>query len=569
MKQNKNIWKAAGILVLGILLGYLIFGGANEKEPEEGHEHSELAENQIWTCSMHPSVRQNEPGDCPICGMDLIPLSEDENGLDSDVFVMNEDAMKLANVETLVIGEKEASKEIRLNGKVGVDERNTYTQSTHIPGRIERLYVNFTGEKVNKGQVLASVYSPELVTAQEELLQAEAIKESQPELFEAAKQKLRNWKITENQINKVLSNGKPIERFSITADVGGVVTELLSEQGDYLERGMPIYEIANLDKLWVLFDVYEGNMSWIEEGNKVNYTLRSIPGKTFEGEISFVDPLLSDKTRVANARVEINNKDKRIKPGVFATGIIEKNLDAKNNKIVIPQSAILWTGKRSLVYVKQDAQNGAGFQAREVLLGASLGDSFVIEEGLEEGEEIVVNGTFTVDAAVQLQGKNSMMNQTEKKDSSPAEMKMNLPLSFQKNLSKTLPAYINIKDALVNTDAESAKTAASKMHQQITALSISNLGKMETQHFNEIKDQLMAISESSDIEQQRQHFEVLSENIIAFVSNIENLETPIYIQHCPMVNNNKGADWLSLSEEIRNPYFGDVMMNCGDTQRKL
>ncbi|SKB44887.1 membrane fusion protein, Cu(I)/Ag(I) efflux system [Salegentibacter holothuriorum] len=568
MKRNKNIWKAAGILVLGILLGYLIFGGANEKEPEEGHEHSELAENQTWTCSMHPSVRQNEPGDCPICGMDLIPLAENENTLDSDVFVMSENAMKLANVETLVIGEQEANKEIRLNGKVSVDERNTYTQSTHIPGRIERLYVNFTGERVNKGQVLASVYSPDLVTAQEELLQAAEIKKNQPELFEAAKQKLRNWKISENQINKVLSNGKAIERFSITADVGGVVTELLSEQGDYLERGMPIYEIANLDKLWVLFDVYEGNMSWIEEGSKVNYTMRSIPGETFEGEISFVDPLLSDKTRVANARVEITNKDKRIKPGVFATGIIEKNLDSKNNKIVVPKSAILWTGKRSLVYVKQEVQAGAGFKLREVVLGTSLGDSFVVEEGLQKGEEIVVHGTFTVDAAVQLQGKNSMMNQSEK-EKDPAQMKMNLPITFQEKLSNTLPAYFDLKDAFVNTDAEGAKAAASKMHQQLERLNVSNLGKMEAQHIKKIKSMLEAISESSDIEQQRQHFEVLSENIIVLVSNIETLETPLYIQHCPMVNNNKGANWLSLSEEIRNPYFGDEMMNCGDTQRKL
>ncbi len=161
MKRINNIWKAAGILILGLLFGYLLFGGGNDAEEAEEHDHSEMSENQTWTCSMHPSVRQNEPGDCPICGMDLIPVSEDENELDSDMFVMSENALKLANVETMLVGAGETSKEIRLNGKVEVDERNTYTQSTHIPGRIEQLRVNFTGEKVNRGQVLASVYSPE------------------------------------------------------------------------------------------------------------------------------------------------------------------------------------------------------------------------------------------------------------------------------------------------------------------------------------------------------------------------------------------------------------------------
>ncbi|WP_339656106.1 heavy metal-binding domain-containing protein, partial [uncultured Salegentibacter sp.] len=129
MKRINNIWKAGGILILGLLLGYLLFGGGNDAEQVEEHDHSERSEDQTWTCSMHPSIRQNEPGDCPICGMDLIPVSEDENELDSDMFVMSENALKLANVETMLVGAGETSKEIRLNGKVEVDERNTYTQS--------------------------------------------------------------------------------------------------------------------------------------------------------------------------------------------------------------------------------------------------------------------------------------------------------------------------------------------------------------------------------------------------------------------------------------------------------
>ncbi|MBZ9632145.1 efflux RND transporter periplasmic adaptor subunit [Salegentibacter sp. LM13S] len=566
MKRTNYIWKAAGILILGVLLGYLFFGGGNDAEEAEEHDHSEMSEDQIWTCSMHPSVRQNEPGDCPICGMDLIPVSENENELDSDMFVMSENALKLANVETLIVGTNDASKEIRLNGKVEVDERNTYTQSTHIPGRIEQLSVNFTGEKVNRGQVLASVYSPELVTAQEELLQAAEIRESQPELFEAAKQKLRNWKIGENQINKMLSRGETIDRFPITADVGGVVTDLMAEQGDYLERGMPIYEIANLDKLWVLFDVYESNMSWIKEGSKIEYTIKSLPGETFEGEVNFVDPLLNSNTRVATARVEIDNEDRRIKPGMFATGIIENSLNVENEKIVIPQSAVLWTGKRSVVYVKEDVESGAGFKYREVVLGASLGDSYVIEEGLNEGEEIVVNGTFTIDAAVQLAGRPSMMNPPEEGESNLSEIK--LSEAEKTELQEVFNSYLALKNTLVEDDFEGAKKQLIGLEKAIEAVDnsvISNSAADAMENYkNRLQSELPALKASEDISALRTGFIDLSAEMIRMAKSFKPFNEQIYIQHCPMANNDKGADWLSLSEEIRNPYYGSAMLNCGE-----
>ncbi|MBZ9730739.1 efflux RND transporter periplasmic adaptor subunit [Salegentibacter sp. JZCK2] len=584
MKRTNYIWKAAGILIVGILLGYLFFGGGNDVEEAEDHDHSEMSEDQIWTCSMHPSVRQNEPGDCPICGMDLIPVSVDESQLDLDMFVMSENALKLANVETMVVGTGETSKEIRLNGKVEVDERNTYTQSTHIPGRIEQLRVNFTGEKVNRGQVLASVYSPDLVTAQEELLQAAEIKESQPELFEAAKQKLRNWKISEAQITSMLSRGETIDRFPITADVGGVVTDLMAEQGDYLERGMPIYEIANLDKLWVLFDVYESNMSWIKEGNTIKYTIQSIPGETFEGEVKFVDPLLNSNTRVATARVEVDNQNRRLKPGMFATGIIENKLDSENEGIVIPQSAVLWTGKRSVVYVKEDVQSGAGFKLREVVLGSSLGDSYVVEEGISEGEEIVVNGTFTVDAAVQLSGRPSMMN-PDQQQGRPAGSRHDHGVNMQeshlevkvgneakKELEKVLNSYMTLKDALVNDDYADAKQKVSELNSLLGSFNIT-LPSAEENIWESFREELstaaQGISSAENIQNIRSGFDELSETMIGMVKTFQLGEGTLYVQHCPMANNDKGADWLSLSREIRNPYYGSAMLSCGEVQESI
>ena len=174
---------------------------------------------------MHPQIRQDDPGDCPICGMDLIPLEDDQNAdIDPNAISMSPTAMQLANVSTAIVGKMNPVKQVRLNGKVQTDERLIYSQSSHIPGRIEKLSVNFTGEFVNKGQIIAYVYSPELVTAQEELFEAQKITESQPQLFAAAKEKLKNWKLSDKQIEEMLISGKTLEEFPIQADVAGYVT---------------------------------------------------------------------------------------------------------------------------------------------------------------------------------------------------------------------------------------------------------------------------------------------------------------------------------------------------------
>ena len=188
--KNKNILKMTGILLAGLLLGWIFFGGNDA--PKSATEQTEAT---IWTCSMDPQIRMAEPGKCPLCGMDLIPLENNHSEADPNALQMTENAMKLANIQTMIVGSKEASKELRLNGKVQIDERKLYAQSTHIPGRIEQLSINFTGEKVNRGQRLGMVYSPELVTAQEELLQAYSIRSSQPELL---RRKKWNWEIMWN-----------------------------------------------------------------------------------------------------------------------------------------------------------------------------------------------------------------------------------------------------------------------------------------------------------------------------------------------------------------------------------
>jgi membrane fusion protein, copper/silver efflux system len=398
------------ILVVGIFLGWLIFH--TESKPEDKHDHdSESVISKIWTCSMHPQIKMEQPGKCPICGMDLIELVQSNvSTSDPGSIHLTNDAAQLANVLTTVVSKQKPTKEVRLYGKVEADERLLQSQVAHVSGRIERLLVNFTGESVVRGQVLAQLYSPELINAQQELLEAAKTKLTQAAIYDAAKEKLLQWKLTEKQIEKIEESGSVQNTVDIVSNSNGLVMSRSVSTGDYVTRGMVLFEISDLSKVWVIFDAYESDLMFLRNGQKVSFTFQSLPGSRYSEKIVFVSPVIDPVTRVVKVRVETDNKGSMLKPGMFATGIVSSGLEGYQNNIIIPRSAVLWTGKRSIVYVKQQGTNEPVFKLREVELGPDLGETYVIINGLTEGEEIVTSGTFSVDAAAQLEGKPSMMN---------------------------------------------------------------------------------------------------------------------------------------------------------------
>lgn len=590
--DRKTILIVLSTLVIGVLLGWLIFGGAGSSNDGENlTEHSHVDDETIWTCSMHPQIRQNEPGACPICGMDLIPVEDDQNeGIDPNAISMSATAMQLANVQTAVVGAMDHVKEVRLNGKIQEDERLLFSQSSHIPGRIENLKVNFTGDYVQKGQIIASVYSPELVTAQEELFQAQKMQETQPQLFSAAKDKLKTWKLTDSQIEQMLQSGVTTATFDIRSDVSGSVIQKMVNVGDYIQRGQPIYEIADLSRVWVLFDVYESDMGWVKKGDKVEYTVSSLPGETFTGTISFLDPMINSTTRVAKARLETSNSGLKLKPEMFVSGIVQAELKKTTDAVVVPKSAVMWTGQRSVVYVKSVSDQGVNFQLREVTLGPSLGDSYVIGEGLEIGEEIAIHGTFSIDAAAQLAGKPSMMSPdggSSMSEHNHGEMDMSptyesisaverlsdINPTFKAQLTKVYDAYLKMNNAFVDSDA---KKVAGEAKEVIKALKSVDMALLKGDAHIKWMDQLevlnntiSAISKSNDIEKQRHQYIQFN---LAFYESVKmfGLEsTTTYFQYCPMANNDKGAYWLSSKKDILNPYFGDAMLSCGETKETI
>ncbi|MFD0760578.1 efflux RND transporter periplasmic adaptor subunit [Lutibacter aestuarii] len=581
-----------GILTTGLISGWLLFGNSSNVEENHNHETSQT-ENQQWTCSMHPQIMQPEPGDCPICGMDLIPAETSADGLTANEFKMSTNALALANIETTVIGFNTTPKEgLFLVGKIKENEKTNAIQTAHFGGRIEKLFVNSTGEMVTKGQPLALIYSPELVTAQKELLTASEIKNSDVSLYNAVKNKLKLWKLSENQIHKIEKSKTIITNFPVYANVTGVVSTKMVEEGTYIKEGQGLFTIANLTTVWANFDAYEKQLSSIQLGDEIRITTNANPNKEFKAKISFIDPILNTLTRTVTVRAELNNPKGTLKPGMFIKGFITPS-NTKNNQqktLIIPKSAVLWTGERSVVYVKKEGLEPV-FEMREVTLGNEIGNSYEILDGLYEQEEIVTNGTFTIDAAAQLQGKKSMMNTksgnvitghenhigmqetSNLEETTNSIEQINVPLKFQQQLHEVLLAYLQVKDALVNDNSNVAQKEASILLKNLQLVDMKLLTENKSHKLwmtllNKLTTSAKEIEITNDIKAQRNSFISLSNNITKSVESF-GANQKVYKQFCPMANSDKGAIWLSLNENIENPYYGEMMLKCGVVQATI
>ncbi|NNK21903.1 MAG: efflux RND transporter periplasmic adaptor subunit [Winogradskyella sp.] len=581
----------SAILVVGLLLGWLLFGGSSNKETE--HNHSETAEtNQMWTCSMHPQIMQPEAGDCPICGMDLIPAESSANGLAADQFKLTENAIALANIQTTIVGKGNVDgNTIKLSGKIAENEEANAVQVSYFAGRIERLNVSFTGEEVRKGQLLATIYSPELYAAQQELITASSLKKSQPVLYKAVRNKLKLWKLSEKQINQIETTGKVKENFPVYATVSGTVTEKLVEQGDYIKQGQPLLKIANLNTVWANFDVYENQIDLFKKGQDVSVSTNAYANKEFKGKVDFIDPILNTKTRTVSLRVVLNNKNDVFKPGMFVSANIDGVKNENKETLLIPASAVLWTGERSVVYLKTNPDQPV-FEMREVTLGNQMGNEYEVLEGLFIGNEIVTNGTFTVDAAAQLQGKKSMMNKdggkvmtgheghlgmennASNKDNDHTNMteRLEVPKAFQQQLNSVYESYINLKNALVEDNTNKVSQDANTLLDNLSQVDMKLVKDKTHNHWmslaKEIKSSASSISKTTDLKQQRSHFKHLSSHLINTVQ-LFGVNEKVYVEFCPMADNNNGAYWLSKEEKVINPYFGDAMLKCGEVKQTI
>ncbi|HBA82886.1 MAG TPA: efflux transporter periplasmic adaptor subunit [Verrucomicrobia bacterium] len=467
--KRKTVILVLASLALGLILGRIFLApSAPRHDANENTAVSTAAKAQIWTCSMHPQIRKPQPGQCPLCGMDLIPVSTGASEADEGPreIVLSKNARKLAEVETTPVVRRFADVDIRLVGKIRFDETRLASIVSRVPGRIDRLYANVTGTRVNRGEHLADLYSPELISAQQELLQAiQASGEAgasglTSSLVAATREKLRLWGFSTEQIAEIETSRKIKDHLTFLAPIGGIVIEKEALEGMSVETGMRLFSLADLSAVWVTLDAYESDLMRLRYGQQVDFEVEAYPGETFHGTIAFIDPVLDAMTRTVKVRVNAANPEGRLKPEMFVRAVVHArvaeggivsvpdlegkwsctmhpeviadqpgpcpvcemplvpirevvNGDARASiepPLLIPASAPLITGTRAIVYVAQPGDEGR-FEGREIVLGPRAGDFYVVNEGLEEGELVVTRGSFKIDSSLQIQGKASMMGE--------------------------------------------------------------------------------------------------------------------------------------------------------------
>ena len=439
----------------------------------QGHEHqwhpvlTKDGEIDYWTCAMHPSVRMKEPGHCPICGMDLVPVmkktgpeteptsgnqekettaesksSTDMGTMDHSMqgmempapetgkgesrsqFKVSPERQQLIGVKTEPVAMRSMDKSIRTVGRVTLDETKITQINTKFSGWIDKLYVDYTLQQVNKGDPLFSIYSPELVSTEQEYLLAlrsnEILSDSEfPEisggansLLDATKIRLQLWDISESQIRELAKTGKVKESLVIYSPVSGAVVEKNAFQNMYVEPNTALYKIADHTNVWVEVDIYENEIPLVKLGDHAVMTLESFPGEEFHGKVTFIAPHLDMKTRTAKARLEFPNSDMKLLPEMYA----DVNIDIPlGEKLTVPESAVLRTGAQDIVFVDKGEGN---MEIKRVELGLKSDGYYEVLAGLSEGEKVVSRANFLIDSESNIQAAVASWNEGDKQGES-------------------------------------------------------------------------------------------------------------------------------------------------------
>lgn len=647
---SRLTWLIIGIAFMG---GLLIRGGGTSEPASnvavESHEHKSEAE--WWTCSMHPQIKLPKEGQCPICFMDLIPMDSGTDDVGPRELKLSPGAIELAQITTSIVSRGLAKSEVLLSGKVEYDETRVKTITAWVPGRLERLYVDYTGITVADGDHLVDIYSPELYAAQEELIQALKSVNNGSQGFaataaqitlDAAREKMSLMGITEKQIVEIEKRGTPEDQLTIYSPLSGIVIHKNAIEGRYVKTGSPIYTIADLSRIWVILDAYESDLPWLRFGQEVKFTAEALPGEFFTGRIAFIDPILDSKTRTVKVRINLLNEDFKLKPGMFIRAKVGAILDidgqAVNNQLagkwispmhpevvkdgpgqcdvcgmdlvpaeqlgivsvsksdrqplLVPASAVLKTGKRALVYVKLPSREEPTFMSREVVLGPRAGDNYIVLSGLAAGEEVVTNGNFKIDSAMQIAAKPSMMNpeggvamtghehhggENQPVKSAPVKVdKLESSMAYLNTIKHLFDAYFVAQTALAGDDLNQAKAALYSLNLLAGAIEDEKLElpKASLKVWQTARKDLLKATEHaqhwSDFGAARKAFETVS----IILNNLEKSlghsgEQTYYEIFCPMAFDNQGSSWIQTDKKVNNPYFGAKMLRCGEIKSEL
>ena len=378
-----------------------------------GHKTTQERKILYWVDPMHPAYKSDKPGTAPDCGMDLVPVYEGENGPAgggrSNVngysnVKLTPERQQLIGVQTGIATKQSIGRSVRTVGRVAVDETRLHTITTKFDGYIEKLYVNYTGKEVRKGQPLFSIYSPELLATQQEYLLAVRAAKQAPLLLESARRRLQLWDISASDIRELERTGTARKSLTIASPANGYVLSKTAVEGVRVTAGEPMFQIADLDRLWIVADVYESELATVRPGSTATITLSYLPGRTFTGKVTFIAPTVDPMTRTAKVRVEVDNRDSALKPEMFADVVIQ---EPSRDVVVVPESAVLVTGSRSIVFIVKD---DGTFEPREVETGVKKDRVTEIRRGVEAGEKVATQANFLIDSESRLKAALAQMS---------------------------------------------------------------------------------------------------------------------------------------------------------------
>ncbi len=601
------------VVVAAFIAGWLLSPSGNDHGEANGEPAaSEASGETTWTCSMHPQVRQPDPGSCPICGMDLIPLTDDDEPDTGDLpqLRLSERAVALMNIRTVPVRRHEARAELRLPGRIEADETRLSVVPAWFSGRVDQLTANYTGTHVAKGDPVMEIYSPELFGSQEEYLQALRNYERRGDetsqfLLEGAREKLQLLGLSEDQIDEIERSGQPTTHLTFSSPASGFVLERQVTAGQYVQTGTPLYTLAELSQVWVELEAFESELELLRVGQPVAIGLTAFPGETFDGEIAFIDPEVNRQKRSARVRVNLANEHFRLKPGMLAVGTVTARVDDSGeamdedggtDPLVVPATAPLFTGKRSLVYVRTEDADRPTFEARQVTLGRRMGEVYPVKDGLAEGDLVVVNGQFKIDSELQIRGRPSMMapeggdapghdhgdtagqthdggaaaaEEDPREDPQRQDFADDVDVEFAAELEPLIDGYLGITEGLAADDLEAAADGLKKLHDQLLAIGQhrmsgdAHVAWMET--YEEIHDVTHKMVDPASIENFRAHLQALTRLIESVHVNFGAGLLPVLNRtYCPMVDGDQIGTWLQRGDTVRNPYFGSSMLSCGD-----
>ena len=561
MNVQKNFRPVRLLLVSAVIVTTGLLAGCGKSKPADTKSERKVL---YYQSAMHPWIKSDKPGRCTVCGMELTPIYDGESGTasDGDMISLSASSIRVLNVQTMEVKTQALTKTLTVAGTIDDDDAKHRVLSAYVPGRIEKLHVSYVGAEVKAGEPLAEFYSPMLLQAEREYRVATG------ELRDAVGTRLRQMGLSDEQIKALLGKSATQLMSQILSPVSGTVVEKKVYAGQYVQEGERLFEIADVSTMWFQFRAYEQDLPWIRAGQKVVISTPSLPGKSVTGVVKFIDPNLDEATRSTKVRVELENPlvDGRrlFSHRLYADGVV--HLDAPET-LAAPRSAIIQTGPQAIAFVDQ----GGGGYARRVLKLGRHGDQVIeVLDDIAAGDKVVVNGNLLLDGQAEM-NRSYASHPMHSDDTNAAPAFPALTGEQRKVVKDFLALADSLTTSLSADDVKEFNAQAAKTHVATPALLTAFEGTNAWQALLRPIEKVGHLSAAENLKAARKAFHPFSEATVALAQALRRADkefASVKVFRCPMTKDAfpgapNRADWLQLKPEVRNPWFGAEMLDCG------